>query len=70
MITNQIAGLAYSAGFLRQEPMNVGSAVHPVPASAHAGQAAHAAWAVAAIAHPRKRRAATATDASVYRGSS
>lgn len=74
MITSQkavsVAGLAYSAGFLRVAPMNIGSAVaQPMPASAHAGQAAHAAWAVAAITQPRKRRTATATDASVNRGS-
>ena len=73
MITSQkdvsAAALAYSAGFLRPAPMNIRSAAHPAPATAHAGQAAHAAWAVAAITQPRKRRTATATDASVYRGS-
>ncbi len=73
MITNQVVsvtGLAYSAGFLRVAPMNIGAAAHPAPANPHAGQTAHAAvWAAAAITPQRKRRTATATDASVNRGS-
>jgi hypothetical protein len=65
-----VAGLAYSAEFLRVAPMNIGAAAHRAPANPHAGQTAHAAvWAVAAITPQRKRRTATATDASVNRGS-
>ncbi len=62
-----VAGMAYRAGSFRVAPANIiGAPAHPAPATAHA---AHAAGAVAAITPQRKRRAATATDASVNRGS-
>jgi hypothetical protein len=63
------AGMAFGAESLRVAPTSFVAAAHPAPATAHAGRAAHAAWAVAAITPQRKRRTATATDASVNRGS-
>jgi hypothetical protein len=63
-----VADVAFSAGSLRVAPVNY-AAAHPAPATAHAGRAAHAATAVAAITPMRKRHTATATDASVNRGS-
>jgi hypothetical protein len=63
-----VADVAFSAGSLRVSTANY-AAAHPVPATAHAGGAAHAATAAVAITPMRKRHAATATDASVNRGS-
>jgi hypothetical protein len=59
------AGMAFGAESLRVASASFLAAAHPVPAT----HAAHAAWAVAAITPQRKRRTATATDASVNRGS-
>jgi hypothetical protein len=64
-----VAGRASSVGSLRVAAARFVAAAHPAPATAHAGTPAHAAAAVAAITPMRKRHAATATDASVNRGS-
>jgi poly-gamma-glutamate capsule biosynthesis protein CapA/YwtB (metallophosphatase superfamily) len=63
-----VADVAFNAGSLRAGRAYF-AAAHPAPASAHAGTPAHAATATAAITPMRKRRIATATDASVNRGS-
>jgi hypothetical protein len=63
------AGMAFGAESLRVASTSFVAAAHPAPAIAHAGKATHAAWAVAAITPQRKRPTATATDASVNRGS-
>ncbi|GAA1654161.1 hypothetical protein MMUR_50290 [Mycolicibacterium murale] len=58
------AAVASAAGAPRSLQRGNGVAVMTAPPSA---PAAHAAWAVAAIAPQRKRRTAAATDASVDR---
>jgi hypothetical protein len=65
-MTFGVARSAYAAGALVASstviPSTAGMTVR------HIAPAAHAAWAVDAIAQPRKRRTAAATDASVDRG--
>ncbi|MGB3483105.1 MAG: hypothetical protein WBB07_12940 [Mycobacterium sp.] len=65
-VTFGVAGSAYAAGALdASDAVNPGIAGLTVRRIA---PAAHAAWAVEAIAPQRKRRTAVATDTSVDRG--